>query len=129
MNDEQISAMKKYDWDWFCSQRVFATHMQSLPSEQITDKEEQSRLFQKFKTLSYRWDEETIDSSRYGWLSTIHSEALFQKLQRLSNKDLELLTLLFVEGYRQSEIAQMWKCSRNTIHKRLKKIKLFLRCG
>ena len=25
MSEEQIAAMKEYDWAWFCSQRVFKT--------------------------------------------------------------------------------------------------------
>ena len=27
MSEEQIAAMKEYDWAWFCSQRVFQNHM------------------------------------------------------------------------------------------------------
>lgn len=26
MSEEQIAAMKEYDWAWFCSQRVFQNH-------------------------------------------------------------------------------------------------------
>lgn len=26
MTEEQIAAMKEYDWAWFCSQRVFQNH-------------------------------------------------------------------------------------------------------
>ena len=28
MSEEQIAAMKEYDWAWFCSQRVFQNHTQ-----------------------------------------------------------------------------------------------------
>ena len=30
MSEEQIAAMKEYDWAWFCSQRVFQNHMRYL---------------------------------------------------------------------------------------------------
>ena len=29
MSEEQIAAMKEYDWAWFCSQRVFQNHTQA----------------------------------------------------------------------------------------------------
>lgn len=31
MSEEQIAAMKEYDWAWFCSQRVFQNHTQPIP--------------------------------------------------------------------------------------------------
>ena len=34
MSEEQIAAMKEYDWAWFCSQRVFQNHTQPIPCEQ-----------------------------------------------------------------------------------------------
>lgn len=34
MSEEQIAAMKEYDWAWFCSQRVFQNHTQPIPCEE-----------------------------------------------------------------------------------------------
>ena len=51
---------------------------------------------------------------------------LFRRLCKLSQDDLELLTLLMVDGYRQVDIARIKGCSRNVISKRLKKIKKIL---
>lgn len=59
----------------------------------------------------------------------MEDEKLFHRLCKLSSEDLELLTLLFVDGYRQTDIAAMWGCSRNVIYKRLKKIKKILQQG
>lgn len=111
MNEEQIAAMKEYDWAWFCSQRIFGNRTQVLPSEQYEDESEQSCLFQKFESLSFRWDVGDIDHTRYGWLSAVEDERLFQQLCKLSSEDLELLTLLFVDGYRQTDVAHLWNCS------------------
>ena len=33
MSEEQIAAMKEYDWAWFCSQRVFQNHTQPIPCD------------------------------------------------------------------------------------------------
>lgn len=56
-------------------------------------------------------------------------ETLYNKLRALSDKDLELLTLLCVDGFQQADIARRMNCSRNAVHKRLKKIKKILKKG
>ncbi len=45
MSEEQIAAMKEYDWAWFCSQRVFQNHTQPIPCEQYDEVCGQSQLF------------------------------------------------------------------------------------
>ena len=52
MSEEQIAAMKEYDWAWFCSQRVFQNHTQPIPCEQYDEVCGQSQLFRKFASLS-----------------------------------------------------------------------------
>lgn len=61
MSEEQIAAMKEYDWAWFCSQRVFQNHTQPIPCEQYDEVCGQSQLFRKFASLSYQWDVDKID--------------------------------------------------------------------
>ena len=65
MSEEQIAAMKEYDWAWFCSQRVFQNHTQPIPCEQYDEVCGQSQLFRKFASLSYQWDVDKIDQTRY----------------------------------------------------------------
>lgn len=127
MDEGQINSMREFDWAWFCSQRVYKNHTQILPNERYEDEEGQSCLFRKFGGLSYSWDVGEVDNTRYGWLSAVENRELFQRLCKLSKTDLELLTLIFVDGYRQADIAVLWGCSRNTICKRLKRIKKDLR--
>ena len=126
MSEEQIAAMKEYDWAWFCSQRVFQNHTQPIPCEQYDEVCGQSQLFRKFASLSYQWDVDKIDQTRYGWLASVENEQLLLRLKKLSKKDLELLTLLFVDGYRQIDVARLWHCSRSAVAQRFKKIKKFL---
>ncbi len=103
--------------------------VQALPSEQCEDESEQSCLFRKFESLSCTWDTGDVDSRRFGWLSSLEDELLYRRLCKLPEDDLELLTLLIVDGYRQADVARLWNCSRNVIYKRLKKIKIFLNQG
>lgn len=127
MSDEQIADMKEYDWTWFCSQRAYLNRVQGLSSEQYEEELEQSCLFQKFESLSCNWDTGDVDKHRFGWLSTIENERLYQRLCELSEDDLELLTLLIGDGYRQADVARLWNCSRSAITQRLNKIKDFLK--
>src|SRR5699024_11867738 len=85
-----------------------------------------SELFRKFASLSYQWNVDKIDHTRYGWLASVENEQLLLRLKKLSKKDLELLTLLFVDGYRQIDVARLWHCSRSAVAQRFKKIKKFL---
>ena len=54
MSEEQIAAMKEYDWAWFCSQRVFQNHTQPIPCEQYDEVCGQSQLFRKFASLGVK---------------------------------------------------------------------------
>lgn len=108
------------------SQRVFQNHTQPIPCEQYDEVCGQSQLFRKFASLSYQWDVDKIDQTRYGWLASVENEQLLLRLKKLSKKDLELLTLLFVDGYRQIDVARLWHCSRSAVAQRFKKIKKFL---
>ena len=84
MSEEQIAAMKEYDWAWFCSQRVFQNHTQPIPCEQYDEVCGQSQLFRKFASLSYQWDVDKIDQTRYGWLASVENEQLLLRLKKLS---------------------------------------------
>lgn len=99
---------------------------QPIPCEQYDEVCGQSQLFRKFASLSYQWDVDKIDQTRYGWLASVENEQLLLRLKKLSKKDLELLTLLFVDGYRQIDVARLWHCSRSAVAQRFKKIKKFL---
>ena len=59
----------------------------------------------------------------------MEDEGLSQRLQKLAPEDLELLTLLVIDGYRQADIARMKGCSRNAVYKKLQKIKKLLQSG
>ena len=126
MSEAAIAQMKAFDWGWFCSRRVYADHVQALPEESSYDEDGRSTLFRKFAALSMAFEQGQA-SSRYAWIETIEDERLYRQLHTLSTADLELITLIAMEGYRQSEVARMWGCSRSAITQRVNKIKKLLR--
>lgn len=129
MTAEAVQAMRAFDWQWFCSERTYHNHVQTLPTGDI---EKDGDTFFKqahLEAMTTQWDAGDVDHTRFGWLSALEDEKLYRKLCALSDKDLELLTLLYVNGYQQAEVARKMNCSRNSVHKRLKKIKKILAKG
>ena len=55
------------------------------------------------------------------------NERLQSGLEKLSDDDLELLTLYAYEGYNESEISKVFNVSQPAIHKRIMKIAIFLK--
>ncbi len=129
MDQKEIQKMKEFDWKWFCSERTYHNHVQTLPTGNF--EKDSDALFKQARpeAMITQWDAGDVDHTRFGWLSAVEDEALYRKLRTLSDKDLELLTLLYVDGYQQAEVARKMNCSRNSVHKRLKKIKKILEKG
>lgn len=128
MPPEDIDALHEFDWEWFCSRRRFVNHTQELPGERITGEEgaERSSLIRRFEAFSAALDE-SLMGGRCGWVEDIEDSALLDKLRRLSGDDLELLTLLVIEGYSQVEAARIRGCSQNAISKKYLRIKKVLK--
>lgn len=127
MDTTAIMEMKLFDWKWFCSQRVYLDRTQPFPSEQYQEEDKRSNLFRKFNSLSTHLDTENVEQNRHTWIAHIENVGLSQRLRILAPKDIELLTLLIVDGYKQAEVARLLNCSRSAISQRMKKIKKFLK--
>ena len=125
MSDEDIEAMRRFDWAEFCSRRAYENRTQPLPEETI-EADSASTLFQKFEQLTTSLDAETF-SGRSDWIEQIEDGALAGRLKQLSPADLELLTLLIVDGLSQTEIASRYHVSRQTINEKIMRIKKFLK--
>lgn len=126
MDEESIAQMKEFDWRWFCSRRSYDNHNQPLPEEKDFAEGGNTVLFRKFPGLSVDFDTQKFPE-RYAWLQEIGDEKIYQRLGNLGKKDLELVTLIAIDGYTQTEIAKMWECSRSAITQRMNKIKKILK--
>ena len=124
MEEADITLMKEFDWEWFCSRRTYENHNQALPDEEDIEAG-RTLLFQKFPELSADFEQQEF-TDRYAWLQEIEDEKLYQRLCRLGEKDLELLTRMVVEGYTQAEVAKLWRYSRSAITQKVKKIQKYL---
>ena len=116
--------MRNFDWELFCADRVWANHSQSLPDTYLLD-DRHSTLFQEYGTLSTTFDESDF-IGRYAWIEAVADPDLATKLKKLSNRDLELLTYVVIEGHSQIELSHKWSCSQKAISRHFQQIKKFL---
>ena len=126
-SEESIQAMRAFDEEAYRSDRRYADHNQELPSEDFGDDDGESAtiLFSKFESLSVSFDESHFES-RYAWVDTVSDQGLARRLKCLKEKDLELLTLIVVDGYRQPEISRLFGCSQQNISLKITRIKKVL---
>ena len=67
-----------------------------------------------------------FNSGRCGWIEGLDNSQLSAKLCELPEADLELLTLLCVDGLSQAQTARVLGCTQQAVSKRLYKIKKHL---
>jgi RNA polymerase sigma factor (sigma-70 family) len=132
MDEAAVEAMYQFDLDTFNSERRYAEHSQELPFQRFDDDgdtagEDTSALLVKFFDAFAVMPQETVGNNRYGWVEEIRSEALSAAVQRLSDADIELLTLHVYEGYGVSEIAKMKGVTQSAISQKIIRIKKFLK--
>lgn len=126
MSDAAIQKMHDFDWEVFKQERIYRLHTQDLGigifDEPSAEQEDKSALMKKFLKSVSRWDDYTT-ASRYGWIEEVDDPSIYKQLQALRKADLELLTLIVVDGLSQTEIAAVLGCSPQNIFGRLKKIR------
>ena len=67
-----------------------------------------------------------FNSGRCGWIEELSDSRLSAKLRELPEANLELLTLLCVDGLSQAQTARVLGCTQQAVSKRLRKIKKHL---
>ena len=126
MSDAAIQKMHDFDWEVFKQERIYRLHTQDLGigifDEHSAEQEDKSALMKKFLESVSHWDDYTT-ASRYGWIEEVDDPSIYKQLQALRKADLELLTLIVVDGLSQTEIAAAFGCSPQNIFGRLKKIR------
>ena len=123
MSEDAIQTLHAFDWEQFKSERRYVNHTQELPSDEVLE-------WMSYRVhniyASMRTDiSEAYLSERYDWIEQLDTPTLTQQLRRLSQEDIELLTLL-LDGYTQREIANMLGCTQPNIAQKMRRIKKIL---
>ena len=124
MSEVAIRKMYEFDYEQFKKQRVFCKHNQYLETKD-TEKafKENDRHGLLFKFL-YEFSTEMsfTNDDRFSWIEDIDNEKLYEVLHNMNENDLDLLTMLVIEGYGVVEVARLKDVSHQAISKRWKKI-------
>lgn len=132
MTEEQIQAMYEFDLEQFKSERRHRIHTQPLQVEEFeendADESDNTLLNEFFDELTYTI-ETSGNKSRYWGIEEIENQKLAERIKTLSREDLELLTKSIIDGYSQTELAEIYAIAQKNISKKLKRIKKFISEG
>ena len=126
MTVEDTWEMYNFDRELFCKERTYIRHNQEFPAETISEESFESSLVNRYTGLTVQFDESEF-SGRFAWIEAVDDSVLAGKLKALSAPDLDLLTLIAIEGYSQADVARKMDCARNTVSKKIARIKRFLK--
>ena len=130
MTEEQIKAMYEFDLEQYKSDRRYYSHTQSFVPDDFDedeDDDEKLSIFDKFKDVLTTSIEESGNKSRYWWFEEIDNPDLVRNIKSISTEQLELLTLVVIDGYGQAEIADLMKVSQSAISQRIATIRKILK--
>lgn len=122
MSEEAIQEMYAYDYELFKKQRVFCQHNQYLDVDSSFVDSERSSLLAKFMHEMSTEMSFAKEDERNSWIEDVTDEHLYELLHNLTEADLDLLTMLVIEGYTVVEVARLKEVSHQAISKRWKKI-------
>ena len=128
MSSEAIQVMYDYDWSVFNATRAYQNHTQEIAAPSFEQSEESySPLMNKYQEAISVTDHYCETNSRFAWIGEIEDEDLLSALEKLSDEDLELLTLYIYEGYSTVELSKAYGIAHQNISKRIIKITNFLK--
>jgi len=127
--DEEFKKNRAYyshtqSYEYFDSPHNKAKSKKWLENEEndIID-EGRSPLLKKFQKQLSVTQGEICEWGRMDWIEDLDTVEIIVWVKELSEKDIELLTLLSVDGLKQKQVAEMWGVSDAAISKRMKKIR------
>ena len=110
MSEDDIAAMRRFDLEQFNRDRAYESRRRPL----------ETACGSCYTLMPER------NSGRGGWIEELSDARLSAKLRELPEADLELLTLLCVDGCSQTQAAHVLGFTQQAVSKRLYKIKKHL---
>lgn len=124
MSKEVMDALYEFDKMQFCEDIAYRRRTQSL---QISDEDniaddDKSPLLKRFlEIISVPFEFHTLE--KFWWLQEIEDEELLSGLLQLSVSDLEVITYLAFEDFKQKHIAEIRGVSQQSVSKQIGEIK------
>lgn len=119
MSEDAIEQIYAYDLSVFNSDRAHYRHDVEIP---IADNEENLRALAEYEKATAITDTYHETKTRFAWVGEIKNERLQASLEKLSDDDLQLITLYFHDDYSTVELSKVYGISQQNISKRILKI-------
>lgn len=128
MTEEQIKAMYEFDLEQFKKDRIYQMHTQALQVEEFDelDADESDNALIKHFENELTTSIEDGEHSRYWWIEELENATLARKIKMLTQEEIEILTLLVVDGLTQVEISKALNIPYRTLKYKIHHIKKFL---
>lgn len=127
MSEEAIQTMYEFDMGVLNSERAYITNTVVVDDADSDDDARKVADFKQYEAAITVTDTYHETKSHYAWVGEIHNEQLASALEKLNDKDLELLTLYAYEGYSVVELSKVYHVAHQNISKRLSRITKFLK--
>ena len=124
MNEEQIQAMYEFDLSVLRGNRSYAEHTQPFLETPFEDGDDgQSPLYERFPEALTVTMDLPVGNSRYAWIDELNDPALVEFVKNLSERDLELITLLAFDDNTHQEAASQFGITRSGVTKRVEQLR------
>lgn len=121
MSESQIQEMYLHDLREYRNNRNYAIHIQSI--DELENYGDKIRgLPHKKHLVSVSCSIDISECGRFDWIEEIENAALYGAIFKLTPDQKELLTLLYRDGYSQTEAAVILKSNLLAINKRVSRI-------
>ena len=128
MTEDAIQKMYDYDRQQFNAERAHLERTQELSTDTFEcSEDENSPLMKRYREVTTVTDTYHETKSRFAWIGEIEDENLLSALEKLSDDDLEILTLYIYEGYSTVKLSKAYGIAHQNISKRIIKITNFLK--
>lgn len=124
MSEDAIQAMYQFDPDVLNSERAYVDNTQPIFA---TEDDEDSVDFKQYEKAITVTDVYHETKTRFTWVEKIKNERLQAGLEKLSDEELQLITLYFRDEYSTVELSKAYGITHQNISKRILKIANFLK--
>ena len=127
MSEDAIQAMYEFDLGVLNSERAYITNTLTVSDTTDDSTATETSDFKQYEKAITVTDTYHETKTRFTWVGEIQNERLHAGLEKLSDEELQLVTLYFHEKYSAVELSKVYGIAQQNISKRILKITKFLK--
>ena len=127
MSEDAIQAMYEFDLGVLNSERAYITNTMTVSGAADDCAAKETSDFKQYEKAVTVTDTYHETKTRFTQVGEIQNERLHAGLEKLSDEELQLVTLYFHEKYSTVELSKVYGIAQQSISKRILKITKFLK--